>query len=91
LSERSRHLSRIYRVFCDSISHALYENDPLQMGSSIGAPLDEYDEEAANLARHIARMNDIGDVSAELGTRYGDRPLLTSAISSAWADYRAAL
>ena len=43
-------LTRAYQQFCSELSRVLYEEDPARMGTSVGAPHDEYDGEAVRLA-----------------------------------------
>jgi hypothetical protein len=81
-------LSRRYAKLISSVSAALYESDPLFMGSKIGTPLDEYDDEAGLLARDIARLTDPNDVVVLVDKEYGAIPQLTSAIVGAWETFR---
>ncbi len=46
---RTRALSRAYQDFNRRLMTILYEEDPAGVGSSVGAPEDEYAAEAAEL------------------------------------------
>lgn len=54
-SSRQKRLSLAYKRFREGLITILYEEDPGRMGSSVGAPPDEYAQEASVLA---ARLTD---------------------------------
>lgn len=56
---------RVTEAFADlarTISHLLYELDPDGIGSSIDAPLDEYDDLSWRLARAVVAREDRDEV-----------------------------
>lgn len=55
-----------YLVALRSVSDLLYDVDPYEMGSSIHAPRDEYDEFAARLLAALKSSKTLEDGQAEL-------------------------
>jgi hypothetical protein len=50
MSQREAAMASAYKSFCRELSTHLYDEDPAGIGSSIGAPADEYDSLATRLA-----------------------------------------
>lgn len=89
-SKRQRVLTEAYAVFCKRVSVALYEHDPDGMGSTVAAPEDEYDGEAARLASSFRAAN--GEKSARdlVATMYSNASdALVSEIALAWDEFKA--
>lgn len=73
------------------ISRVLYDYDPDGMGSTVHAPLDEYDDVATSLLRALSSAGD----SADLGTVVlevipGASKELVQTVLALWADSRSA-
>lgn len=72
----------------EELSRALYEYDPESMGSSVGAPDDEYDEGATQLIRDLRRWRSTGlvaQVVRDLWPEASDD--LVAAVDQAWHRY----
>jgi hypothetical protein len=63
-----------YKQFHKELSEALYDEDPGGMGSSVGAPMDEYDGEAAKLAASLRDSSQLSDVATHLRQSFGCAP-----------------
>jgi len=57
-----RRLSPAYTEFVRAVSRALYDFDPDGIGSSIDAPIDEYDDLALRLASELVMAVSASDV-----------------------------
>lgn len=75
---RNDALVAAYERFHRELSNVLYECDPASMGSSIAAPRDEYDMEAARLAAALNSVKDEREICALLLKSFGvcNQPLL---------------
>jgi hypothetical protein len=72
VSARNESLSHAYTQLCEELSAALYEEDPASMGSSVGAPLDEYDGEAARLASALRESRSTEEITLHLRDMFGE-------------------
>lgn len=87
---RTKLLTSAYREFKEALSRALYEEDPAGMGASVGAPLDEYDAEAARLAVALRNCVSRKDVAEALTTMFGSAPVpLIERVFAAMLRFRA--
>jgi len=75
-----------WRALVRRVSDLLYDHDPLGMGSSVGAPSDEYDHIAIDLIRQIRDGQEIGE--ATLGLLPDANQSLISAITDLLAAQR---
>lgn len=66
MKTRNEALTRAYEALCQELNIALYEEDPASMGSSVGAPRDEYAAEAARLAATIKSSGSPDEVESHL-------------------------
>jgi len=72
----------------DELSRALYEHDPEGMGSSVGAPANEYDKGAIELIRGLGGRRSTGSVTGvvrDLWPEAGDD--LVARVEQAWLRY----
>jgi hypothetical protein len=72
----------------DELSRGLYEHDPESMGSSVGAPDNEYDDDAIELIRGLAQRRSTGSVTGvvrDLWPEAGDD--LVASAEQAWRRY----
>ncbi len=82
-------LTPAFSEFVRAVSRALYDLDPDGIGSSIDAPLDEYDDLAARLATDLAAAAseaEVGQMTRQLFVSAHDS--LISQMWSACAAYR---
>jgi hypothetical protein len=85
-------LTPAYTEFVQTISRALYDVDPQGIGSSIDAPLDEYDDLAHRLASDLvlaASVHDAGRITTSIVSS-GEEPLIVR-LWSAVQEYQANL
>jgi len=63
----------------------LYRHDPLHMGSSVGAPDDEYFDEATRTIRTALDLSEDGGLRQALESRWpGSDPAMLDELVSAW-------
>lgn len=80
--------SHAWEELRDELSRALYEYDPESMGSSVGAPDDEYEEGATDLIRGLRQRRSTGlvaEVVRDLWPEAGND--LIAAVEQAWHRY----
>ncbi len=71
---RTKLLASACRELKESLGKALYEEDPAVTGSSVGAPLDEYDAESARLAVTLRNCETKKDVAEALNAMFDGAP-----------------
>lgn len=72
------------------LSRLLYEHDPEGMGSSVGAPTDEYDDGATELIRQIKRP-EVGSPDVAVRQLWpGATDDLVAAVREVWERFRRA-
>lgn len=85
---RQKVLATSYRTFHNRVMKLLYEADPGGMGSTVGAPADEYSEEATKLIAGLKRAKTIGEVRRLVVSMFPEsNEELVSKIYSLWAEY----
>lgn len=74
-----------------ALSHILYEHDPEGMGSTVGAPEDEYDDGAIALLRRLGQLESqsMPSLVYEFWPTASDE--LVDALAEAWNRYEARL
>jgi hypothetical protein len=66
MTKSRKELALAYERLCDELSRVLYEEDPARIGKSIGAPRDEYNEEAARLATALRTVSSRDEIEQVL-------------------------
>lgn len=80
-----------YARLHERVSATLYETDPDEIGSSIDAPLDEYDDIATRLIPRLLAANSTGELREQLAEIFFVRvDELLQPIWEAISDYRSA-
>jgi hypothetical protein len=69
---RNEAMARAYKQLLNELSAILYEEDPASMGSTVGAPLDEYDGPAARLAAALHEVRARDEIASRLREMFGD-------------------
>lgn len=89
MSARNEALALAYKQLCEELSAALYDEDPASMGSTVGAPRDEYDGEAARLASLLRDSRSRDEVTLHLHKMFGDHSeSLVERVDKALAKFR---
>lgn len=89
MNARNEALARAYKQLCEELSAALYDEDPASMGSTVGAPHDEYNEEAARLASALRNSRSRDDITLHLREIFGDcSESLAERVDKALAKFR---
>jgi len=82
------HQRRAWKVLHRELQAILYESDPGWMGSTVGAPDDEYFDDAINLIRSLKELGPQESVADVVRTLWPEADSdLISAIEQAWARY----
>jgi len=87
VSRRNRTRTQAYLEYKAKLEAILYDHDPYGFGSSIGAPSDEYSDEAARLAALLSHATHEG-LQPELGTLFPESASLQAALFQATVDFR---
>jgi hypothetical protein len=69
---RNEALALAYKQLWRELSSALYDEDPIGMGSKAGAPLDEYNGPAARLASALSDVRSREEIASYLQSRFGE-------------------
>src|SRR6266571_1349841 len=89
MSALNEALSLAYKQLCEELSGALYDEDPASMGSTVGAPRNEYDGEAARLASALRDTRTRNEVALHLYKMFGDcSESLVERVDKALAKFR---
>lgn len=71
MTARNQALTPAYKELCKELSASLYNEDPAGMGTTVGAPGDEYDGEAARIAAALRNIRSREEIGAYLKQTYG--------------------
>src|SRR5438132_6100459 len=89
MNSRNEALTSAYVQLCDELSATLYDEDPSGMGSTAGAPRDEYDGEAARIAAALRNSRSRDEIASHLEKSYGNcSPALIDRVERAIAKFR---
>lgn len=88
MRNRRNKLTRAYEALRQELQAILYEEDPEGMGSSVGAPPDEYAEEAAALIPMLQGSASEGEIAAVLHKKFGSaQRALVERVHRAWSQF----
>jgi hypothetical protein len=89
MKARNKALALAYKLLCEELSGALYDEDPAGMGSTAGAPLDEYDGVAARIASALPNVRSREEIASHLqSTFWGCSPALLERVEKTLAKFR---
>jgi hypothetical protein len=92
MSARNEALASAYKVLCEELSATLYDEDPAGMGSTVGAPRDEYDGQAARIAAALRSTRSRKDVASYLEKSFSKcSPALIERVERSLAKFREGL
>ena len=90
MNGRQQALAHAYQALREELGTILYEEDPGEMGSHVGAPPDEYAEEAGRLGtllKEATSEEETGHVLRRMFT--SPSPRLVSRVHEAWVRFLA--
>jgi hypothetical protein len=90
VNDRQQALAHAYQALREELATILYEEDPGTMGSHVGAPPDEYAEEAGRLSTMLKGSTSEGETGRVLrGMFTSPSPRLVSRVHEAWGHFLA--
>jgi hypothetical protein len=72
MSTRNEALASAYKELCEELSATLYDVDPAGMGSTVGAPREEYDGQAARIAAALRGSRSREEIASHLEKSFGE-------------------